>query len=91
MKNKEMHIEGVLFHRRFIGLLSCTSNWKQQEDLTFTTFFGVGCHTERCLTQQNEQNPSQLGPPVLGHARLMAHADTRENCQQQENGWQTQD
>lgn len=39
MKHKEIHIESILFHRGFLGLLSCTSNWmKQQEDLTFIMF-----------------------------------------------------
>ena len=51
----------------------------------------LGCSTESCLTQQNEYDASQLGPPVLGHARLLAHSDAGENRQQQENGRQTQD
>lgn len=51
----------------------------------------LGCSTESCLTHKNEHDASQLGPPVLGHARLMAHSDAGENGQQQENGRQTQD
>lgn len=51
----------------------------------------LGCYIESCLTQQNEQNASQLGPPVLGHTRLMAHSNAGENRQQQENGGQPQD
>lgn len=49
------------------------------------------CSTESCLTHKNEHDTSQLGPPVLGHARLVAHSDARENCEQQENSRQTQD
>lgn len=51
----------------------------------------LGCCIESCLTQQNEHYTSQLGPPVLGHTRLVAHSDARENRQQKEDGRQTQD
>lgn len=47
--------------------------------------------TQSHLTQQNEHDTSQLSPPVLGYARLMAHADAGENRQQQENGREAQD
>ena len=51
----------------------------------------VGCSTVSCLTQKNEHDTSQLGPPVLGHARLVAHSDARENREQKEDSRQTQD
>jgi hypothetical protein len=44
----------------------------------------------RKLTQQNKEHPSQLGSPVLGHSRLVAHSDAGENCQQQQDGGQAQ-
>lgn len=41
-------------------------------------------------SQQNKEHPSQLGSPVLGHSRLVAHSDAGENCQQQQDGGQAQ-
>lgn len=55
-------------------------------ELTFTR---VG-EPEGKLTQQNEEHPRQLGSPVLGHSRLVAHSDAGKNRQQQQDGWQTQ-
>lgn len=59
------------------------------QDPRFFTFTGVGV-TKRKLTQQNKEHPSQLGSPILGHSRLVAHTDAGENCQQQQDGRQAQ-
>lgn len=52
-------------------------------------FTGVG-EPEEKLTQQDEEHPRQLGSPVFGHSRLVAHSDAGKNRQQQQDGWQPQ-
>lgn len=43
------------------------------------------------LTQEDDEDPSQLGTPVLGSSRLMAHPDAGQDRYQQEDSGKTQD
>lgn len=45
----------------------------------------------RGLTQEDDEDPSQLGPPVLGRPRLVAHPDAGQDCYQQEDSRKAQD
>lgn len=43
------------------------------------------------LTQEDDEDPSQLGAAVLGGSGLVAHADAGQDGYQQEDGRKAQD